>query len=188
MAKLKKLYGVILAGGKSSRMGKDKATLSINNQTMLERNTALLESIGVDKVVISRNEEGCVPDLYRHLGPMSGIQSVLNSTKCVTNDNALIIIPIDMPLLDRELLFELVNCGQAMQCALHFCDHQLPLYLPNTLDNRDYAERVVKSESDRSIRRFLNIVNSASIRTKAIDKLLNTNNIEQWQDAISEIN
>jgi hypothetical protein len=46
----------------------------------------------------------------------------------------------------------------------------------------------VKSESDRSIRRFLNIVNSASIRTKAIDKLLNTNNIEQWQDAISEIN
>jgi len=187
MAKFNKLYGVILAGGKSSRMGQDKATLSINNQTMLERNTALLESIGVDKVIVSRNEDGYVCDIHPNSGPMSGIHSALNSTKCVTKDNALIIIPIDMPLLDRELLIELVNCGKALYCALNFCDHQLPLFLPNTLDNRDYAERVVKSESDRSIRRFLNIVNSARIKTKAINKLMNTNNIEQWHHAISNI-
>ncbi|MEW6981404.1 molybdenum cofactor guanylyltransferase [Colwelliaceae bacterium 6471] len=187
MGKANKLYGVILAGGKSSRMGKDKATLSIDNETMLERNTKLLESIGVDQVVISRNEPGYLADLYPGHGPMAGIHSALNDTKCITKDNALIIVPIDMPLLDHQLLTELVNCGQAMHCALYFSDYQLPLYLPNTMGNRDYAELVAKSDQDRSIKRFLNIINSASIKTTAIDKLHNMNNIEQWQQAVNEL-
>ena len=69
--------GVILAGGASSRMGQDKALLTISQSTMLTRTYQLLLEASVSKVVISRNdgEAGHFPDLYPGKGPLSGIHS-----------------------------------------------------------------------------------------------------------------
>lgn len=187
MAKALTLFGVILAGGRSSRMGQDKALLTVNNETMLSRTQQLLHSLGAKEVLVARNEPGCLNDIYPGGGPMAGIHSALVATKPKKNKVpvALLIVPIDMPLLDNNLLAELISCGKAMQCPLHFNEQQLPLFLPNTLDTRDYAELVASSKNDRSIKRFLNIIASAKINHNEQEKFLNTNNVEQWQQAVN---
>ncbi|NRA60762.1 MAG: NTP transferase domain-containing protein, partial [Psychrobium sp.] len=45
--------GVVLAGGLSSRMGQDKASLIRNNINMLQFTTQLLNDVGLSKVLVS---------------------------------------------------------------------------------------------------------------------------------------
>lgn len=177
--------GVILAGGKSSRMQTDKALLTLSGQTMLERKRALLESLGAKKVVVCRNESEYLNDITPHQGPMGGIHSVLEHFKRSKTIKFLLILPVDMPLLDEPLLSHLLNNGLAMQCPLHFDNYQLPLFIPNNEDLRKLAKRVANAEDDRSIRRFLNFNAASCLRITQEQKLLNTNDPSQWQHALT---
>ncbi len=77
--------GVILAGGKSSRMGINKSFLKIDDITLIERCYQLMKSV-FTKVVISTNDPDQfdfinsekVKDIYGDFGPLSGIYSALN--------------------------------------------------------------------------------------------------------------
>mgnify|MGYP001568556832 FL=1 len=94
--------GVVLAGGKSSRMGSNKALLMRNStsqygpssgsENMLSYSKNLLKNIGINKVVVSGNinsgttkngdigngnTDSYVADQFSELGPMGGIYSVI---------------------------------------------------------------------------------------------------------------
>lgn len=101
------ITGVILSGGKSSRMGTNKSNLILNGKSIIERTTDLMSGI-FEKVVLITNE----PDLYTHLnlniyediykgfGPLGGIHSgLINST---TDQN--FIISCDAPLINFETI------------------------------------------------------------------------------------
>lgn len=49
--------GIILAGGKSSRMGTNKALLSLNGQTVIERVAALMKSVFTKVILITNTRE-----------------------------------------------------------------------------------------------------------------------------------
>src|SRR6516165_9757616 len=76
------LSAVVLAGGKSSRMGRDKARLEIGGQPSLARQIQLVKEIGAGEVFISgragKNYEefGCrvLFDQFRDAGPLAGIE------------------------------------------------------------------------------------------------------------------
>lgn len=78
---------VILAGGRSRRMGCCKATLKINGKTMLERLSESLRSF--DEQILSANDpslaEGLpvrlVPDRYPDSGPLGGLHAALSATE-----------------------------------------------------------------------------------------------------------
>ncbi len=187
------LIGVVLAGGKSSRMGSDKALMSINGKTMLERTVDLLKDLGAKDVIVCRNEDGYLADKYLDAGPVGGIHSVLEhlipSQKRFSPTKklkALLILPVDMPLLDSETLAELIFCGAEMYSALHFRDQPLPLFLPVTEGPRDFAKLIVKSD-ERSIKRFVNYLGCASITTANRQPFINTNDPIQWQKAIEQL-
>ncbi|GHE91718.1 molybdenum cofactor guanylyltransferase [Thalassotalea profundi] len=180
-----KIYGVILAGGPSSLMGEDKAHLSIADETLLDRNKCLLESLSVKEVFICRNEEGYLKDIYENAGPMAGIHSALAKTKSAKVANTLLVIPIDMPYLDQKIMQDLLSFGDAMRCAVNFSGYQLPLYLPNNAENREFAKVVASSTEDRSIKRYLNIINSAQVNSTEVEKLLSVNNQSDWLNAIT---
>lgn len=96
------LSGAILAGGKSSRMGTDKANLPVGNQTYLAR--LMEEFSSLDELLISVNHprglDHEVKDVYPGIGPIGGIYSCLSACR----HDYLFICAADMPLLKKELL------------------------------------------------------------------------------------
>ena len=94
---------VILAGGLSRRMGRCKAMLPVNGQTMLLRTRRELSDF--ETVLISCNDpalaEGhpAVADCYPGCGPLAGIHAALTATDC----DALFTVPCDLPNFSREL-------------------------------------------------------------------------------------
>ena len=68
---------LVLSGGKSSRMGRDKALLQLDGQTLLERSKRLGEALGAQQVLVSRNEPGFIQDLVHDAGPMALVARAL---------------------------------------------------------------------------------------------------------------
>ena len=112
---------VILAGGLSTRMGRDKALLVINGETFIERicRNAL---IWFDRGIISAGSADhenrlkelpflresaveTVTDLYEKRGPLGGIVSVLESTDA----ESFAVISTDVPGADMEVLLRLYD-------------------------------------------------------------------------------
>ncbi len=99
---------VILAGGKSSRMGRDKALLEIDGQPLLSRQIALARAAGAVQVCISGRAEldytifGCrvVMDRFPEAGPLAGIERAL----AATSESHLLVLAVDMPALTADLL------------------------------------------------------------------------------------
>jgi molybdopterin-guanine dinucleotide biosynthesis protein A len=113
------LIGVVLAGGKSSRLGQDKAELLYQGQTMLQRSIDLLQSLCRQVLVSGRNEPGllvpAIKDDTPGLGPIGGICTALR-----VYGGPLLVISCDLPFLNEKTLAELIKtrdfckAGQAM--------------------------------------------------------------------------
>ena len=169
-------HGLILAGGLSTRMGTDKALLRRNQQTMLEYTESLLKSLGLD-ILVSGGDKG-IPDVITQSGPLGGIYTVIKKTPV----NALLIVPVDMPLLTSSLLQQLITEGEASETAVCFQDCYLPLYLPVNKRLLEYLEQVLTEGTGlpRSIKRMLAAVNSVQLPVTEPELLVNTNTPEEW--------
>ena len=102
----KKLSGIILAGGKSSRMGSDKALLLYKNKTFLEHVVCAIKPLVDDILIISNNKEhqvdDCttIPDLILNSGPIAGIYTGLKHSKTENN----LVLSCDIPLVQTSIL------------------------------------------------------------------------------------
>ncbi len=99
---------VILAGGKSSRMGRDKAWLEAGGQSLLARQIGLVRELGAAEVFISGradadySEFGCrvLLDKFPDAGPLAGIERALDAT----TSPLLFVLAVDMPEMSVEFL------------------------------------------------------------------------------------
>lgn len=102
---------VILAGGRSRRMGTCKALLTIEGETMLSRLTRQLDDF--QEKLLSTNTpalaEGLpltpVPDFYPGAGPLAGLHAALS----VSRSSVLFCIPCDMPNFIPTLPWQLIE-------------------------------------------------------------------------------
>lgn len=106
------LYGLVLAGGKSRRMGRDKALLQRNGQSQLQYAVALLEGV-TERVFVSvrreqddteRSRFATIVDRYDAIGPVAGILSAMDEYP--TAD--WLVVACDLPNLDAGTLEFLV--------------------------------------------------------------------------------
>lgn len=89
-----RIYGVVLAGGKSSRMGRDKKSVILPNGFSMEENTLrILNSSNCHQVFVSGIGE--IPDIHPCRGPLGGIEAVLN----VLHSDCILFLPCDMPFV-----------------------------------------------------------------------------------------
>src|SRR5215470_3369376 len=91
------LTGFVLAGGKSTRMGRDKALLDWHGQTLLNHMVELLRTAADPVLVVGRNP---LPDRLPGLGPLSGIATALEFSSTDAN----LIIAVDLPHLTKDFL------------------------------------------------------------------------------------
>jgi len=189
-SKTTNVIGIVLAGGQSSRMKVDKSTLCINKVSNLQRGINLLKSVGLDDVVVSGNAPGQIYDIYKRGGPLSGILSVIDAK---SRDNssqkisAVLVIPVDMPLLDTQTLSLVLSQGIQHNSACCFDAHSLPIYLPITdqlidfLTNEFSSDRFVKYNKGPSFRHLLKLIGCHTITPPQSTILSNANTPQQWQ-------
>ena len=112
----KDVCAVILAGGKSSRMGRDKASLTLGNETFLQRIAAELDACGFQEKYVSlgtgEKTEIHIPvgwtavrDRYRDCGPLGGIHAALSACRA----EWALFVSCDTPLYRKELAELLIS-------------------------------------------------------------------------------
>lgn len=105
------ILGAVLAGGRSSRFGSDKAMAEWNGRTLAGHAAALMAQ-HVDAVVIV-GQEGGVPDLPAPgLGPLGGIAGALDHA-AGRGFASVLTIGCDMPRVPAELLRALLRRAPA---------------------------------------------------------------------------
>ena len=112
----RKFAAFILAGGRSTRMGQNKAMLEIDGVTMVDRVIDLVRRAGVEPVVVGSSGENrrtlsarVIPDDWPGAGPMGGIATALRETRTPWN----LVIACDMPYLTTEWLEFLLRRASA---------------------------------------------------------------------------
>ena len=106
------ITGIILSGGKSSRMGTDKALLKLGDESIIERMTKLMKSIFNEVFIVTNTPDdyrylrvALYEDIHKHKGPLSGIHSGLVHSS--TNKN--FFISCDLPLVSEELIKYIID-------------------------------------------------------------------------------
>ena len=95
----------VLAGGRSSRMGRDKALLSFGDQSLLQRALQTVAAASSKAYIVgSKDLYGefgtIVEDIFPGCGPLGGIHAALSSTDTDLN----LILSVDMPRMTGEFL------------------------------------------------------------------------------------
>lgn len=118
-----KLKGIVLAGGKSSRFGEDKALAKWGGTTLLERALGLLSALDLDpEVIVSPDKKYSLltcpthNDIIPEKGPLGGLYTAFS----LFPESALLVLTCDMPFLTQDVLRELVREHQKSGCPVVF--------------------------------------------------------------------
>ncbi len=168
---------VILAAGRSSRMGQDKAQLELNGQTLLHHTQHLVHQLGCDDVHISHPRLG-VADDRPDFGPLSGLHTLL--PRC--QHSRVLVLPIDMPLMTKELLDTLLQHSHTE--SVYFSPSALPCVLHNSTAMHAYIEQQLTPNGRRSVNALLAWCQARALPISQQPALTNTNTPSEWQQAL----
>lgn len=146
------LYGLVLAGGKSRRMGHDKALLQRGGQSQLSYLASLLERC-TDRVFVStrpdqqddpeRGRFATIADHYEGIGPIAGILSAMDTYP----DADWLVVACDLPNVDARTLDYLV--------AARSSDQPFTAYLSTRDGLPEPLCAIYAAGSDAVLRRFV---------------------------------
>jgi molybdenum cofactor guanylyltransferase len=109
--KISNILGLVLSGGRSTRMGLDKSMIDYHGQPQLEHMVALLSKVCAEVYVSVRKDQKIrdgmrpLPDAFETPGPMNGILTALSKFP----DRAWLIVAVDMPNIDASAIQMLVS-------------------------------------------------------------------------------
>ena len=108
---------VLLAGGKSTRMGRDKAGVLLHGQPLWQRQLATLRAVHPHELFISGKPDGpyadagveILPDNLPGLGPLAGLEAALRRA----SHPLVLVLAIDLPAMTADFLSSLIRHGAA---------------------------------------------------------------------------
>ena len=124
--------GVLLVGGESRRMGKNKAFLMVEGQPLVERSLRVLANVCQEVVISCRSPEQyenlgypVVVDKVKGKGPLGGIYSVLTEAKF----DSIFVMACDMPFVNEDGMRNLYELVEDYDAVIPSTDGKLhPLY------------------------------------------------------------
>jgi molybdopterin-guanine dinucleotide biosynthesis protein A len=186
----------ILAGGQSSRMGSDKALLTVGNQTLLER--ALHTAAAVANTVFIAGPRDryaqygdVVEDVFPDCGPLGGIHAAL----CITQTELNLMLAVDTPSIGPDFLAWLLQQARAsgeLAVVPEALGGLQPLTAIYHRPLRVMAEQALKS-GDYKIGHLFSLVptrhiSEAEIRAAGFSPMLfrNVNTVEEYEDLVQQ--
>jgi molybdopterin-guanine dinucleotide biosynthesis protein A len=109
----------VLAGGKSSRMGSDKAFLELAGRPLIGHAMQLGASVSSEVRIVGSPEKFApfgmvVPDIYSDRGPLGGIHAALMNSGTPMN----LILGVDLPFMDSAFLPFLISTAQSSNAVV----------------------------------------------------------------------
>ena len=128
----KEISMIILAGGASSRMGRDKSDLTIDGKTFLEMQIEKGEKLEISDILLSgyhgekKYKYPVIPDRFPGKGPLGGLEACLRKAK----NPYCLVLGVDVPLVPEDELEALICCAKASDAKaviLSHNEHEEPL-------------------------------------------------------------
>tara|TARA_R110002033_G_scaffold28871_1_gene64781 strand:+ start:42013 stop:42606 length:594 start_codon:yes stop_codon:yes gene_type:complete len=192
MTSVDKIYGLVLSGGKSTRMGKDKGLIAYHGIPQRDYIYKLLSevceetfiSIRKDQVDEIPNNFQVIVDENKFKGPYNGILSAHQKYPNV----AWLVLACDLPLIDVAALKELIASRNSSKLATAFALKENPLPEPLCAiweaEGLKASVEYMNSQQGSCPRKFL-INNDVALVFPANEKvLLNANSETDYQEAI----
>ena len=151
-------YGILLAGGKSSRMGRDKAGLTLKGRTFLEIQIDKMKDLGLSDIFLSGkccDLPGAlsVPDVVAEKGPLGGLYSCF--LRC--EGRPALVLPVDLPLISVSTLSKIMEAFENAACdglVLSFKGKTEPLIAVYNTGKADILKELLDS-GDRAVSSFI---------------------------------
>lgn len=140
---------LILAGGKSSRFGSNKALAIFQGKSLLQKAIDLAESISQSILIIGDSAlqqytgHQVVPDIIPGRGPAGGIYTGLSLSKSPLN----VVVAVDLPMISLTIIEYLITfSGKGYEAIVPEENGQAqPLCAIYTLNYLDWMEKAVKT-------------------------------------------
>lgn len=182
-----KRAGFILAGGRSSRMGTDKALLPWQNTTIVEHMAQTVRSVADSVTLIG--EPGryrnlglpCIADIRPGLGPLAGLETALSAAQTRWS----VVLPCDMPGVGADVLAMLCEvAGRSNSRAVLLRDSNGTVHPLCGLYRRDCLPDIQRA-LDAGQLRLMEVVERIGPEYIGIAFCIpNINTPEQWSAAV----
>lgn len=113
--------GVILAGGKSSRFGANKALTELPDGLMIEHPAKILAALFQERLLVTNTPEEyaflawpMTGDIYQEAGPLAGIHAALKTAA----KPLIFVAGCDMPFLDKEIILYLCDLASGYDVVI----------------------------------------------------------------------
>ncbi|MFD0798603.1 NTP transferase domain-containing protein [Maribacter chungangensis] len=190
------LFGLVLSGGKSSRMGRDKGLIAYHGMPQREYLYRVMDtlcdrtylSIRVDQQEEIDPDYGTILDTNAFYGPYNGLLSAHKAHPNV----AWLVVACDMPFVDKETLQELISQRDPSKMATCFANapHALPEPLCAIWEPKALADSVLylKAERKAGPRKFLMDADVTLVVPNRAEVLLNANSKLDYEEALLKLN
>jgi len=183
------LHGLILAGGRSSRMGSDKALIKYHAENQLLHTAAFLRPQCQEVFVSCREEQAetyrhfgipLITDSYLGIGPMGGLLSAQQARP----DAAWVVAACDLPFLDEAIVRQLCSARNPLRFATAFRHPQSGRLEPlcACYEPKSRSRLILRHlEGDNSLAAFLDESRIEELIPVDAAALHNINDPESWQ-------
>ncbi len=182
------IAGMVLAGGKSTRMKRNKALLNVEGVSFVERIVETLEQ-RFSRICISANcpdeyaflEYPIVPDVFEDSGPLAGIHAVMKSERT----EYLFVVTCDIPFINTDVIDTIIDKRESDKILI--ADDGLRSHYLVGLYPRIILEELEKflERDGRQVGVFINSVNHKTVDVSAFSYALkNINTAEEYEKEI----
>ncbi|WP_339628940.1 molybdenum cofactor guanylyltransferase [uncultured Maribacter sp.] len=195
MTSIAKLYGLVLSGGKSTRMGTDKGLIEYHGVPQREYLYNLLSQVCEDTFISLREEQQAelpvtmktIIDLNEFKGPYNGLLSAHKKYPEV----AWLVLACDLPLMDLDALKELISQRDSTKQATAFAlkENPLPEPLCAIWEPQALQQSIEYLESGNGTcpRKYLINHDTKLVFPKYENVLLNANSEEDYKEALEKL-
>jgi molybdopterin-guanine dinucleotide biosynthesis protein A len=190
-----KLYGLVLAGGKSTRMGEDKGLIPYHGVPQRDYLYQILDkicastfmSVRPDQLEEITSNKKVIVDKNEFRGPYNGLLSAHREFP----DVAWLVLACDLPLMDEKALNELTTQRDGAKLATAFADKENPLPEPLCAIWEPYALKksiaYLEQGNGTCPRKFLIQNDVHLVFPERSEVLLNANSKSEYKEALLKL-
>lgn len=181
--------GIVLAAGISSRMGKNKMALKIENKTVLEKCIDSMYDLCSKIIVVSGYNYNIISEICR---PYSKVKTLLNSQYMdgmfssvklalmeVTEDR-FFLIPGDYPAIKKETYEKILKAKGDIVVAAYQGKTGHPVLIESKL-----IERILKDGTYSSLRDFINVMGFTTVEVEDEGILMDIDTLEDYEKVLA---